>query len=153
MNVRISHERVTDGAALPLLIKGCAELARRGLLSHDLPYHFQDKAVCAYSGAEPVGVISWRPTDGGAELWILVGYVLPQFRRRGIYRQLWEALVQHARTIGAVRIGSATNLANEEMRAFLRATGRKETSVVSVFWLNESAAVPTGSGNVPGVTA
>jgi GNAT superfamily N-acetyltransferase len=103
-----------------------------------VPYHFQDEAVCAYRGAEAVGVISWRKTDGGAEVWICMGYVLPQFRRCGIYRRLWEALIRHARKIGAVRIGSATNLANKEMRAFYRASGRTETNVISMFRLNRA---------------
>ena len=101
--VRISHERVSDDAAAPLVIKGCAELDRRVLLSH----HFQDAAVVAHRGAEAVGVISWRLTDGGAEIWICMGYVLPQFRRCGIYRELWEGLVLHARESGAVRIDAS----------------------------------------------
>jgi RimJ/RimL family protein N-acetyltransferase len=121
--------------ALPLAIAGWAEMVEKNFGDGTLTVHADQKAFLAYAanGREmvPVGVMTFDLPDDAKRVWLLQGYVLPEFRGRGIYRALWERLIEHSIVeLKARTIYSGTNVRNSAMRAVAKKLGRHEESVI-----------------------
>ncbi len=62
--------------------------------------------VVAEHGGDVVGALmvtyEWSDWRNGYFWWIQSVYVAPEFRRRGVYRQLYEFVVDRARSVGDV---------------------------------------------------
>ncbi len=100
-----------------------------GPTSSHFAFHGSFHAVTAYWDDQIVGFIIFSHEEKEVTLDIRLGYVRPEYRRRGVYRQVWTALVEHARTLGVLRIWGGTDVRNEPMRKFWASVGRKEESV------------------------
>ncbi len=81
----------------------------------------------------PAGFITYTHNRGNRSIALNVGWVKPDYRRRGVYRTLWERLVEKAQELGAVKILGGTHVANARMRAVGRALGRYEVFVEMAF--------------------
>lgn len=97
---------------------------RFGPTASHFSYHPSYWSVTAYSHGEIAGLMLFSHEEKAAVLDVRMGYVRPELRRQGLYRQMWDALVAHARTIGVLRIWGGTHVRNVEMRAFWTSVGR-----------------------------
>lgn len=75
-------------------------------------------------------------TYTGHELYVSDGYVLPQYRRMGVYRQLNNALEQHYINKGIRKITRFTLVSNVRMQQFLEEEGYKPVRLLYEKWLN-----------------
>ena len=125
---------------LPLVAKMSAELYENGWgPPSGTPGYFADEVISASVDGRVVGFISSRIEDKTGSLWVMGGYVLPEYRRLGIYRRLWEELVKFGNEKGCTRIEGTTHMGNSPMRGFYRSVGRKETWVIGVCNLKQNS--------------
>ena len=92
-------------------------------------------AVVALSGREqtPTGIITYADSKWHGCFDIGMGYVLPDWRRRGIYRQMWDELVLTAQEQKVSRIYGAIMVNNAPMLKVAVALGRRIESHNVVF--------------------
>jgi ribosomal protein S18 acetylase RimI-like enzyme len=100
--------------------------------------------LVAYSGTIAVGFIlgyievpddSRIEIDTGKELYVSDGYVVPQYRKQGIYKKMNELLEQKYAAKGVRRITRFTLVNNEPMKKFLGSSGYKPTRILYEKWL------------------
>jgi len=115
--------------ALPLAVRGWMALIQDGHCNNLVLISADQNAVVAFVGGEPAGVMTYRHDLVMKEFSVGLGYVLPAYRRLGLYGRLWDALVARAQAVGVPRISSHTFLGNAAMRAVARRQGRTETLV------------------------
>jgi len=71
----------------------------------------------------------------GKELYVSDGYVMPEYRRKGIYQKLNEKLEQLYIDKGVKRITRFTLVDNSRMKQFLETKGYKVTRLLYEKWL------------------
>lgn len=79
-----------------------------------------------------VGVIEFTEDDNGG-FWIDTSSVHADFRRKGIWEQMWNALVLHARAEGAPTIRSMMHITNTARHKSAEKTGSKQEFVTYKF--------------------
>jgi GNAT superfamily N-acetyltransferase len=65
------------------------------------------RAIAAYRGDKIIGALYWRRWSGMA--FICLAFVLPRYRRRGVYRMMIEALRQLCQVKGISHVMSAVD--------------------------------------------
>lgn len=73
--------------------------------------------------------------DAGKELYVSDGYVLPKYRKQGIYKRMNELLEKKYIQKGIRRITRFTLVNNEPMKKFLNSSGYKPTRILFEKWL------------------
>ena len=73
----------------------------------------------------------------GNELYVSDGYVLPEFRRQGIYRKMNEMLEDIYIKKGVRRMTRFTLVNNENMQQFLQSSGYEATRILYEKWLTD----------------
>ena len=71
----------------------------------------------------------------GKEVYVTDGYVLPEYRRQGIYKMLNARLEEEYTKRGVGRISRHTLVANEGMRALLEQQGYVATRILYEKWM------------------
>jgi L-amino acid N-acyltransferase YncA len=69
------------------------------------------KAIAAYRGQKIVGALYWQRWSGMA--FICLCFVQPRYRQKGVYRQMVEALIEHARAKGLSHVMAAVDDLNQ----------------------------------------
>jgi len=72
---------------------------------------------------------------------IMFSFVDPEYRNQGLYMEMYNDVEKRLISQGAVIIGSGTWIDNLPMRKALESTGRKESSVRGIKWLQQQ--IPT----------
>jgi hypothetical protein len=92
-------------------------------------------AVVALSGRDltPAGIITYADSKWRKCFDVGMGYVLPDWRRRGIYRAMWDELVLAAQEQKVARIYGAIMVSNAPMLKVAVALGRRVESHNVVF--------------------
>lgn len=85
-------------------------------------------AVFAMDGPSYVGMATFYEPEP-CLYWLDVLYVLPAYRRRGIGRQMVEAVVAEAREAGAATVQCGTMASNSAMHALAAQVGLAKTIV------------------------
>ncbi len=115
--------RVADDTDIPLLIEFQVSMAKetenvsldRELLRAGMSALFADSAKGSYYIAEDQGTVvgcmmttaEWSEWRNGTILWIQSLYVVPEYRRRGVYRSLYLHLqkkVEHDASLRGIRL-------------------------------------------------
>lgn len=96
-----------------------------------------DGAVVARVGDQVVGAITYRYYEDSRSLWACAAYVLPDWRRRGIFGLMFEEIVGVAGRRGAGRIEAGSLVTNQ---TFNRAAVRAGMAVVSHTYSMDVAA-------------
>ena len=115
-------------------------------MSHVIAMQEECEGIClmAYMGGQPAGFIfgyAEEPDDSrieeyvGKEVYVTDGYVLPEYRRRGIYKVLNARLEEAYTEMGVGRISRHTLVVNEGMRALLEQQGYVATRLLYEKWL------------------
>lgn len=84
-------------------------------------------AVCTKPHHSFIGCILWHELVFKT-IWIAFSYVLPEYRRQGIYTQLYVELKSHAVGKGFLCIESGVQLTNTAMLAAAQRAGRTPVS-------------------------
>lgn len=125
VNVR-RYEGLNGTPALPLALRGWTDLVDRGMCRNVVMLFWDNWAVVAELDGTPVGVITFSKSDWLREFHISIGFVLPEYRRRGVYRAMWTDLVAWARELKFRAIEGSTKAENATMRSVAAALGRRE---------------------------
>lgn len=122
------------------------ESIQSAYMRHVIAMQEECEGIClmAYVGGQPAGFIfgyAEEPEDSrieeyvGKELYVSDGYVLPEYRRQGIYKMLNTRLEEEYTKRGVGRISRHTLVANEGMRALLEQQGYVATRILYEKWL------------------
>jgi RimJ/RimL family protein N-acetyltransferase len=135
MNLEVCHyEGLNHTPAVALAQQGWAESIKDGLSEPIVALGWDQNAIVAsIEDGTPVGVLVWAKQDWGKQIVVVFGYVLPEFRRKGVYDKLWLALVDKAKELKITRILGETHIDNQAMRAVAKKHGRHERSVMLTF--------------------
>lgn len=121
---------ISGTEAIPLIAEGWAEIEREGFGDRSLCFDWNAHAFYAVVDGQVVGVLVWKTTEYPRnQLWVSLGYVLPAFRKQGIYTRLWESLVCEAKSRGIRSISSATSVNNAVLQKVAAKQGRKATFI------------------------
>lgn len=136
MNV-VYFEQLNGTPALALAMRGWADVEERGFGDGLLNVYATLNALVGYAenGRDqvPAGVITFEHQEHLNRIWIYQGFVLPEFRGRGVYRLMWNELVLKALELKAAKIQSATHVRNIAMRAVSKKLGRVEDLIGMTF--------------------
>ncbi len=116
---------------LGLAVQVHAALLEEGFADPEAPMVSWDtSAVVALSGHEltSAGIITYVEMKWRNCFDIGMGYVLPDWRRRGIYRHMWDELVLVAQDKNVCKIYGAIKITNAPMLKVAIALGRRVES-------------------------
>jgi hypothetical protein len=116
--------------ALILGMKGWLEIYEAGLAQCVLPFSWDNNAVMCTDNGHEVGVIVWSEQKWCKSAYIIMGYVKPEFRRIGIYKLMWNNLVEHIKKNhpDLIKLEGGTHPKNMDMREVMHRLQRKATS-------------------------
>jgi GNAT superfamily N-acetyltransferase len=151
----VHYDKISRTPAAVLATRGWLEDVERGLGEDTINVAWDQQAFVGFAGAAgggertAVGVITWAHIEWRRELFVHQSYVLPPWRRRGIYTALWGTVVEKARELKVAKICSITHVDNTAMRAAAQVLGRREEGIVLVFDLEGITAAPAGAEGGP----
>lgn len=136
MNVTIENiQKLAGSDATDIAVEGWWDLIQRGLMG-DKEYLLQwnNSALLARDEAgQIVGVLLYQDVDWQNRVGVVLGYVRPTFRRKGVYGKLWAALIEQAQVLGRARIEGATHKENDVMQHVMQKLNRSATRIVYNF--------------------
>lgn len=136
LKLDLHESAMASPTVIGLCLKGWNELFAKGLSDGRLELHAGLSAIVgvAANGRDElaVGVMLYSIEPALKRMWVTLSYVEPEFRGRGIYRALWNALVAEAGTREIDVIEGATHVRNTGMRAVAQRLGRAEEFVIMV---------------------
>jgi GNAT superfamily N-acetyltransferase len=141
MTIEIEHfETFSICPAAELVARYWLELIENGFAGNvaSLPAQFDDHAIVAFDGLKPVGFILWAEIDWCGEASIRSGFVLFNYRRKGIYTALWNALVAKTRELKMHHIASGVHVRNQAMIATAAKQGREQQGLIYHFDLGKA---------------
>ncbi len=125
----IKIEKIYNSPVGALVVQACAELEASGHGWGMGAPGWDSNALYIADDGKPVAVLVWSVQDWKQEAHIGLGYVLPGYRGRGLYTQLWNALIEEAKTRKLRSIASGTHPDNKAMQAISEKQGRKVDSI------------------------
>lgn len=138
--IEVLHVDGVNGTpAARLAVQGWLDVVERGLGEPGdvLNMHWSYKAFIAVApnGLEriPVGVLTYEKLEATNSMFLSQAYVVPEFRGRGVYTAMFEAVVAKAIELKVLRILLGTHLRNTTMRAIAQKHGGVETGVTVTF--------------------
>lgn len=132
--IEIKHVEGLNGVGITAMAqRAYVELAESGFGIDEIALHWEQNAVVALDGTAPIGVMVWTEEKWNKGLWLLLSYVSPDHRRRGVFTAMWSALVEKAKEKKLGFIRSMTNVHNYPMRAAAEKVGRVEDCVRMVY--------------------
>lgn len=139
-DVEVMHVDSLNGTpAARLAVQGWLDVAERGLgeAGDVLNMHWSQKAFVAVArnGMEhvPAGVLTYEMLDATNSMFLSQAYVAPEFRGRGVYTAMFDAVVAMAIELKAANIRLGTHVRNSAMRAIAQKHGGVETSIIVTF--------------------
>jgi GNAT superfamily N-acetyltransferase len=127
------YDGINQTPAIALMARGVAELQDRGLAPAEIVGNWDQQAVVAFAGEVPVGVITFELQKWRKVVWIHFGFVAPEARRQGLYRQMWERVVKAAQKLGAAEIQGGTHVDNKAMLECAESLGRTRLFITTRF--------------------
>lgn len=117
--------------ALLMAVEGYAALLREGLADphYNMLSGTYKTVTCSTKRRGIIGLICFDEWNTPERFWIYFAYVKPECRRRGVYRGMWNHLLDIAKASNVKSIGSATYVENEPMKATYEALGRRARSI------------------------
>jgi GNAT superfamily N-acetyltransferase len=128
------YDNINFTPAAPLLFRAQHELMEAGFMRPCIMVFWDDNALVAFNIDKlPIGVISFVHEKWLRQISIRLGYVLPEWRRQGVYRTLWNSLVDVAKSLDVKEIQGNTHVDNTPMNETMKALGRTELGKYYVF--------------------
>lgn len=114
---------------VPIYFQAMAELTIAGHNHKCVSFNYDQKAIVALDGPVIVGLMLIEDCKWKNSLMVVLGYVVPTYRRKGIYTELWNRAVEKAQELERVLIEGATYIDNRVMQAVMDKHGRKAVSI------------------------
>lgn len=124
---------VNQTPALGLVARAWPEMIAQGIAPQEGINSWDHQAIVAFTGDLPVGLITYTHEKWRKILWVHLGYVIPELRRQGIYRMLWERIVKAAQRLSAAEIQGGTHVKNVAMLECAARLGRTPLFVTTRF--------------------
>lgn len=125
-----------DPRAVQLCLNGWNDLFVRGLTDGRLVFHDGMSAIIGFTqnGKDEVtaGVVLFGVEREFKRTWITLAYVHDEFRGRGVYRAMYDAVRALSKASGVRSIEYATHLRNDRMRNVSKRMGCAEEFVILV---------------------
>jgi GNAT superfamily N-acetyltransferase len=136
--LKIHHlEKLNESKAMPLAVEGWKNLLDRGMTSYSALVHWDHKAFYAEEDGAVIGLLTYEYSEWTNRACVVLGYVAPEHRKKGVYRALWEALVLLGKEKGWQKITGTTHVKNHDMATVMAALGRKPEYVSFSYSLSE----------------
>jgi GNAT superfamily N-acetyltransferase len=95
---------------------------------------YDHKSIVAFADdGTPVGMLSWINQDWANQLYVMLAYVVPEHRRKGVHTAMWRALVEKAIELKRPVIAGGTSIANVGSRAMMASQGRAEAGIYTKY--------------------
>lgn len=111
----VAYDKLSRSPAALLATKGWVENVESGTGEDTVNVSWDHQALVAFADSVAVGVITWASIEWRREVFVHQAYVLPPWRRRGVYTQLWHALVAKAVELKVPKISLMTHVDNKVM--------------------------------------
>ena len=127
MSVKVFYSKQASATdAFAFLAEGYNELVQDGHTPERLgtsPVGWSNELYYAtLAEGEVVGVLAWEQVPQLGALVVTLAYVEPSSRRRGVYKELFAALVEHAKKRGVRKIIHQIGVENATARSVMLAT-------------------------------
>jgi len=134
----VRYESINYTPAVALAVKGWLEANDAGIGEPVASIHWEQKAIVAFDGKVPVGVITWTHQPSLSAVYIEQAFVELSWRGKGFFRSMFADLVEQALVlnVGFIRLG--TNPDNHEARAIYERLGGVVSAVFYSFELKPS---------------
>jgi RimJ/RimL family protein N-acetyltransferase len=126
------YDAICNTPALRLAVRGWHELLEMDSCpGGGVLIGYDHKSIVAFDddGGEPIGVLTWINQDWANQLYVMLAYVVPGHRRKGVHTAMWRALVEKAGELKRPAIASGTSSTNAISRAVMASQGRAEAGV------------------------
>lgn len=147
------YDGINQTPAIALIARGWAELVERDLAPGETIGNWDHQAIVAFAGDVPVGVITYELQKWRKVVWIHFGFVAPEARGQGLYRQIWDRVVKAAQKLGAVEIQGGTHVDNLVMLEVAEKLGRQRLFITTRFVLPPAARARVENPVLPGLSA
>ena len=118
-------EMLNRTPVVQIATSGLAELIVQGLADPVITIlNYDDEALLARVEGVPAGVLTFTHQKWDRSIFVKFGYVLRARRRQGIYRALWDKLVEIARERKVPEILGSTAVSNSAMQGVMARLGR-----------------------------
>ena len=117
-------DHLNHSAAFALAARGWAENVSNGVGPREATLHWSHKTLAARINGAVVGVLVWDKLEANREAWIVLGYVDPEFRGRGVYTKLYRHLLDIAKREKLRCVSGGVSITNHAMRAVAERQGR-----------------------------
>jgi GNAT superfamily N-acetyltransferase len=124
---------INQTPAICLIARAWPEMIAQGIAPNEGISSWDHQAIVAFSAELPVGVITYTHEKWRRLVWVHLGYVIPELRRHGIYRMLWDRVIKSAQKLGAVEIHGGTHVDNVAMLECVKRLGRRPISITTRF--------------------
>ena len=118
------YDHLNHSPGFRLALRGRSEIEDAGFGPGQASLHYSQKTIVGFVDGRAVGVIVWEKLEHDREAWIVLGYVDPAFRGRGVYNALYRRLVEAARRDGLRSVAGGVVASNAAMRAVAERQGR-----------------------------
>lgn len=131
----IEHVKQLSGnEAMAFAIHANAELIRTGMADgYVCIVNWDDYAIVAKHDNKVIGIITYSIQNWTNSYFVRIGYVIPKYRNKGIYKRLWGRLVEEAHSNSIKCIYGITKVENTALREVAKKLGRVEESVNLAF--------------------
>lgn len=131
MNNIVIHtiDKVVNRDIVKFIVHAWNYLIEHELTENGIMIDYDHGAIYATIDDKVVGVISYRHYEWCDMLHIFIGYVLPEYRRSGIYRQLFEKLKEVAKDKKCITIEGGTKPTNDTMLKVMESLDRRASSI------------------------
>ncbi len=126
--VRVQHvDMINQHKVIPLLAKCYVEMAAFDIC--DITMHWEQQALYVEHEEEVIGAMCYEYLKHKKQTWIYAVFVVPEMRKRGIYRAMWDSLVSRSRKEGMISIAGGISPRNAPMIRAAESVGRVPESV------------------------
>lgn len=136
-------EGVNDPRVIPIAAEGWNAIVQDGQAESTTILSWDQNAIIAHEEGKVIGVIVYKDQEWRKELHLVLGYVLPDYRRKGVYGALWGELVLIAQETKRPRIAGGTHVNNTSMQAVMEKLGREPVFISYYYDVPEKADEPT----------
>lgn len=99
--------------------------------SRDVMVVAQQSAIIArIASGETIGILTFLPSEASNTIFLYLAYVVPDYRRRGVFRLMHDELVKAAERRGVAAIESVSMISNTVYRAAVVSAGSRVVAQV-----------------------
>lgn len=134
------YDNCGHSPAWPMVPSAMLDLQAQGLAfePHQAPAYNDGCLVAVDENGASVGFLAYRHDDLKCSWFIMLAYVAPQHRRKGIHTALFSALVERATKRGDIlAIESGTHVNNKAAQAAFDAQGRERQAIMYTYKIKD----------------